>query len=52
MFTLDGKGAPSVKGSLIARNLSYVIAASDFTNDGYCAHSKAERDQTMIKLTY
>lgn len=68
MFTPDGKGAPSVEGSFVAGSnntwkedvsaqgevggLGYVIDASHFTTDGYRAHSKAERDQTMVKLTY
>jgi iron complex outermembrane recepter protein len=68
MFTPDGKGAPSVEGSFVAGSnntwkedvsaqgevggLGYVIDASQFTTDGYRNHSKAERDQTMVKLTY
>ncbi|NTV72224.1 MAG: TonB-dependent receptor, partial [Azonexaceae bacterium] len=31
---------------------SDLIDASHFTTDGYRQHSKAERDQTMVKLTY
>jgi iron complex outermembrane receptor protein len=68
MFTPDGKGAPSVEGGFVAgsnntwktdvsaqgeiNNLGYVIDASHFATDGYRDHSKAERDQTMVKLTY
>jgi iron complex outermembrane recepter protein len=68
MFTPDGKGAPSIEGSFVAGSnntwkedvsaqgevggLGYVIDASQFTTDGYRNHSKAERDQTMVKLTY
>lgn len=68
MFTPDGKGAPSVEGSFAAGSnnmwktdvsaqgevggLGYVIDASHFATDGYRDHSKAERDQTMVKLTY
>lgn len=68
MFTPDGKGAPSVEGSFVAGSnntwksdvsaqgevggLGYVIDASHFATDGYRDHSKAERDQTMVKLTY
>jgi len=68
MFTPDGKGAPSVEGGIVAGSnntwkedvsaqgeiggLGYVIDASQFTTDGYRNHSKAERDQTMVKLTY
>lgn len=64
MFTPDGKGAPSVKGSLNntwkedvsaqgeVGGLGYLIDASDFTTGGYRAHRKAERDQTMVKLSY
>ncbi|AXS81513.1 TonB-dependent receptor [Dechloromonas sp. HYN0024] len=68
MFTPDGKGAPSVEGGFVAGSnntwktdvsaqgevggLGYVIDASHFATDGYRDHSKAERDQTMVKLTY
>ena len=68
MFTPDGKGAPSVEGGFVAGSnntwkadisaqgevggLGYVIDASRFATDGYRDHSKAERDQTMVKLTY
>ncbi|WP_434517050.1 TonB-dependent receptor family protein [Dechloromonas sp. ARDL1] len=68
MFTPDGKGAPSVEGSFAAGSygtwktnlsaqgevggLGYVIDASRFVTDGYRDHSAAERDQTLVKLTY
>jgi len=68
MFTPDGKGAPTVEGSFAAGSygtwktdlsaqgevggLGYVIDASRFATDGYRDHSAAERDQTMVKLTY
>lgn len=68
LFTADGKGAPSVEGSFAAGSyntwksdvsvqgeaggLGYVIDASRFSTDGYREHSKAERDQTAVKLTY
>ena len=68
MFTPDGKGAPSVEGSFAAGSygswktnlsaqgevggLGYVIDASRFSTNGYRDHSAAERDQTMVKLTY
>ncbi len=68
MFTPDGKGAPSVEGGFVAGSnntwkadisaqgevggLGYVIDASRFATDGYRDHSKAERDQSMVKLTY
>jgi iron complex outermembrane receptor protein len=68
MFTPDGKGAPSIEGSFVAGSnntwktdisaqgeaggLGYVIDASRFATDGYRDHSSAERDQTMVKLTY
>ena len=68
MFTPDGKGAPSVEGSFVAGSfgtwktdlsaqgevggVGYVIDASRFATDGYRDHSAAERDQTMVKLTY
>ncbi|MFZ2972384.1 MAG: TonB-dependent receptor [Ferribacterium limneticum] len=68
MFTPDGKGAPSVEGNFVAGSnntwktdisaqgevggLGYVIDASRFATDGYRDHSKAERDQSMVKLTY
>lgn len=35
-----------------ASGLGYVLDASRFASDGYRDHSKAERDQTMAKLTY
>jgi len=68
MFTPDGKGAPSVEGSFAAGSygtwktnlsaqgevggLGYVIDASRFATDGYRDRSAAERDQTLVKLTY
>ncbi|MBS1143012.1 MAG: TonB-dependent receptor [Proteobacteria bacterium] len=68
MFTPDGKGSPTLEGSFVGGSnntwkedvslqgeiggLGYVIDASHFTTDGYRQHSKAERDQTMVKLTY
>ncbi|UCV27058.1 TonB-dependent receptor family protein [Ferribacterium limneticum] len=68
MFTPDGKGAPNIEGGFVAGSnntwktdisaqgevggLGYVIDASRFATDGYRDHSKAERDQSMVKLTY
>lgn len=68
MFTPDGKGRPSIEGGFVAGSdnmwktdvsaqgevggLGYVIDASHFATDGYRDHSKAERDQSMVKLTY
>jgi iron complex outermembrane receptor protein len=68
MFTADGSGRPSVEGGFVAGSdnmwkadltaqgevdgLGYVIDASRFATDGYRDHSKAERDQAMVKLTY
>lgn len=68
MFTPDGKGAPTVEGSFTAGSygtwktdlsaqgevggVGYVIDASRFATDGYRDHSAAERDQTMVKLTF
>jgi iron complex outermembrane receptor protein len=68
MFTPDGKGAPSIEGSFVAGSnntwkedvsaqgevggVGYVVDASQFTTNGYRDHSKAERTQTMAKLTY
>ena len=68
MFTPDGKGAPSLEGGFVAGSnntwkadisaqgevggLGYVIDASRFATDGYRDHSKAEREQAMVKLTY
>src|SRR5574343_509184 len=68
MFTPDGKGAPSVEGNFSAGSygtwkadlstqgevggVGYVIDASRFATEGYRDHSAAERDQTMVKLTF
>ena len=68
MFTADGKGAPSVEAGFAAGSygtwkadtsaqgevggLGYVIDTSRFATDGYRDHSKAQRDQSMVKLTY
>ena len=68
LFTPDGKGRPSIEGGLVAGSnntwkadvsaqgevagLGYVIDTSHFATDGYRDHSKADRDQSMVKLTY
>lgn len=68
MFTPDGKGAPTVEGNFSAGSfgtwkadlsaqgevggIGYVIDASRFATEGYRDHSSAERDQTMVKLTF
>ncbi|MBS1158841.1 MAG: TonB-dependent receptor:TonB box, N-terminal [Proteobacteria bacterium] len=68
MFTADGKGAPSVETSFSAGSygtwkadaalqgesggVGYVIDTSRFSTDGYRQHSAAERDQSMVKLTF
>lgn len=68
MFTADGHGAPSVEAGFAAGSygawkadaalqgesggIGYVIDASRFSTDGYRQHSAAERDQSMVKLTY
>lgn len=68
MFTADGRGAPSVESSFSAGSygswkadvslqgesggVGYVIDTSRFSTDGYREHSAAERDQSMVKLTY
>ncbi|MFZ2266802.1 MAG: TonB-dependent receptor [Azonexus sp.] len=68
MFTADGKGAPSVESSFSAGSygtwkadaslqgesggIGYVVDTSRFSTDGYREHSAAERDQSMVKLTY
>jgi len=68
MFTADGKGAPSIESSFAAGSngtwkadaslqgetggIGYVIDTSRFSTDGYRDHSAAERDQSMVKLTY
>lgn len=68
MFTPDGKGAPTVEGNFAAGSygtwkadlsaqgevggVGYVIDASRFSTDGYRDHSSAERDQTLVKLTF
>lgn len=68
MFTPDGKGAPSVESSFAAGSngtwkadaalqgesggVGYVIDTSHFSTDGYRDHSKAEREQSMVKLTF
>ena len=68
MFTPDGKGAPSVESSFAAGSngtwkadaavqgesggVGYVIDTSRFSTDGYRDHSKAEREQSMVKLTF
>ncbi|KAB2928464.1 MAG: TonB-dependent receptor [Dechloromonas sp.] len=68
MFTPDGKGRPSVEGAFSAGSygswkadvsaqgevagMGYLLDASRFATDGYRDHSKAERDQSMAKLTF
>lgn len=68
LFTPDGKGAPRVEAHFAAGSygtwktdlsaqgeaggVGYVIDASRFATDGYRDHSSAERDQTLVKLTY
>lgn len=68
MFTPDGKGTPTVEGNFSAGSygtwkadlsaqgevggVGYVIDASRFATEGYRDHSSAERDQTMVKLTF
>jgi len=68
MFTADGNGAPSVGSSFSAGSygtwkadaslqgesggIGYVIDTSRFSTDGYREHSAAQRDQSMVKLTY
>lgn len=68
LFTPDGKGAPRVEAHFAAGSygtwktdlsaqgeaggVGYVIDTSRFATDGYRDHSSAERDQTLVKLTY
>jgi len=68
MFTADGKGAPSVETSFSAGSngtwkadaalqgetggVGYVVDTSHFATDGYRDHSAAEREQSMVKLTF
>ena len=68
VFTPDGKGAPTVEGNFSAGSYStwkadlssqgevggvgYVIDGSRFSTGGYRDHSSAERDETMVKLSF
>lgn len=68
LFTPDGQGAPSIESTFSAGSygswkasigaqgeaggVGYVIDTSRFATDGYRAHSSAERDQAMAKLTF
>lgn len=68
MFTADGQGAPSLETTFSAGSygawkadaslqgesggVGYVIDTSHFSTDGYREHSSADRDQSMVKLTF
>src|SRR5574343_1915883 len=68
IFTPDGKGKPTVESNFAAGSygswkadfsaqgevdgVGYVIGASRFATEGYREHSAAERDQTLVKLTF
>src|SRR6185369_4476670 len=67
MFSRDGKGAPSVSGSVLGGswgtskvdvgsegqvgNTGYVLDLSRFDTNGYREHSAATRDQGFAKIT-
>lgn len=68
LFTREGKGAPTVEGTLMGGTygtwksdlgllgksgpLGYVLDASRFHTDGYREHSAATRDQALAKLGF
>ena len=68
LFSRDPKGAPSVRGGLVAgswgttkvdigaegekNGIGYVLDASRFDTDGYRDHSAATRDQAFGKLNF
>ncbi|MGE5469269.1 MAG: TonB-dependent receptor family protein [Bacteroidota bacterium] len=68
IFTPDGKGPLAVEGNFSAGSygswkadagiqgesggVGYVIDTSRFSTDGYRDHSSAEREQSMVKLTF
>lgn len=68
LFTPDGKGAPSIETSFSAGSygtwkadvsaqgevggIGYVLDTSRFATDGYREHSSAEREQSLVKLTF
>lgn len=68
MFTRDGQGAPGVEGRFSAGSygswkadlssdgqvgpVGYVVDVSRFATEGYRQHSAAERDQSLVKLTW
>lgn len=67
LFSRDGKGAPSISGSVMGGSwgtskidlqaegerggINYLLDASHFDTDGYREHSAATRDQAFAKLT-